>query len=138
MTTVLKQLASGSPKKIAVMSVVEGSKNRRYAVIIFNSITSKLAFDPNQYCYFKQFLTYHIRNIFFLFLFFRQMLWATADPPHIVVGNPRALQRLVDMGKLRLNAVDMVVLDEVDACIIEPTTKRVSVDFKLLFSFEVY
>ena len=58
----------------------------------------------------------------------RQMLWATADPPHIVVGNPKALQRLVDLGRLRLNAVGMVVLDEVDACIIEPTTKKVSVD----------
>ena len=57
----------------------------------------------------------------------RQMLWATADPPHIVVGNPKALQRLVDLGRLRLNAVDMVVLDEVDACIIEPTTKKVSI-----------
>eukprot|EP01032_Pedospumella_encystans_P015133 gene15133-17333_t len=79
---VLKELAAGAPKKIGIMSVVEGSKNRR------------------------------------------QMLWATADPPHIVVGNPKALQRLVDLGRLRLNAVDMVVLDEVDACIIEPTTKK--------------
>eukprot|EP01032_Pedospumella_encystans_P017714 gene17714-20181_t len=79
---VLKELAAGAPKKIGIMSVVEGSKNRR------------------------------------------QILWATADPPHIVVGNPKALQRLVDMGRLRLNAVDMVVLDEVDACIIEPTTKK--------------
>lgn len=28
-TTVLKQLAANSPKKIVIMSVVEGSKNRR-------------------------------------------------------------------------------------------------------------
>jgi len=55
----------------------------------------------------------------------RQIQWATAEPPHIVVGNPKALQRLVDMGRLRLQAVDMVVLDEVDACIIEPETKKV-------------
>ena len=66
--------------------------------------------------------------LFIPFSLCRQMLWATADPPHIVVGNPKALQRLVDLGRLRLNAVDMVVLDEVDACIIEPTTKKVSAD----------
>lgn len=59
------------------------------------------------------------------------MLWAAAEPPHIVVGNPKALQKLVDMGKLRLNAVDVVVLDEVDACLIEPETKQVG----LLSSF---
>ena len=53
------------------------------------------------------------------------MLWATAEPPHIVVGNPRSLQRLVDIGKLRLNAVDMVVIDEVDACLIEHDTRQV-------------
>jgi len=81
-TTVLKQLASGSPEKIMIMSLVEGSKNRR------------------------------------------QMIWATAEPPHIVVGNPRALQRLVDLGRLRLNAVSFVVLDEVDACLIEPDTRQ--------------
>lgn len=52
------------------------------------------------------------------------MLWAAAEPPHIVVGNPKALQKLVDRGKLRLNAVDVVVLDEVDACLIEPDTKQ--------------
>ena len=55
----------------------------------------------------------------------RQIQWAAAEPPHIVVGNPKALQRLVDMGRLRLQAVDMVVLDEVDACIIEKETKKV-------------
>ena len=44
---VLKQLASSSPNKITVMSLVEGSNNRR------------------------------------------QQIWAVAEPPHIVVGNPR-------------------------------------------------
>lgn len=54
----------------------------------------------------------------------RQQLWATADPPHVIVGNPVALQRLVDMGRLRLNAVSFVVLDEVDACLISSETRQ--------------
>jgi len=78
---VLKQLVTGSPEKIMVMTLVEGSKNRR------------------------------------------QQLWATAEPPHVVVGNPRSLQRIVDMGRLRLNSVNFVVLDEVDACLISPDTR---------------
>eukprot|EP01038_Epipyxis_sp_PR26KG_P006058 gene6058-8340_t len=81
-SSVLKQLASESPEKIMIMSVVEGSKNRR------------------------------------------QMLWATAEPPHIVVGNPKSLQRIVDLGRLRLNSVSYVVLDEVDACLIKPETRQ--------------
>ena len=79
---VLKQLASGSPEKIMVMSLVEGSKNRR------------------------------------------QQLWAVSEPPHIVVGNPKSLQRIVDLGRLRLNAVSFVVVDEVDACLISPETRQ--------------
>lgn len=79
----LKQLGKGSPDKISVMSVVEGSQNRR------------------------------------------QQLWATAEPPHIVVGNPRALQRIVEMGRLRLNSVSVVVVDEVDACLLGHETKQV-------------
>lgn len=78
---VLKQLSSGSPEKIMVMTLVEGSKNKR------------------------------------------QQLWAVAEPPHIVVGNPKSLQRIVDLGRLRLNAVSFVVVDEVDACLISPETR---------------
>lgn len=81
-TAVLKQLSQGSPEKIMIMTVVEGSKNRR------------------------------------------QQLWAVAEPPHIVVGNPRSLQRLVDAGRLRLNSVNFVVLDEVDACLINSETRQ--------------
>ncbi len=81
-SAVIKQLAQRSPKKIMVMTLVEGSKNRR------------------------------------------QQLWAVAEPPHIVVGNPRSLQKIVDMGRLRLNAVNFVVLDEVDACLIDSDTRR--------------
>eukprot|EP01033_Poteriospumella_lacustris_P018086 gene18086-12975_t len=54
----------------------------------------------------------------------RQSLWAAAEPPHIVVGNPSALQRLVDQGSLKLSSVDMVVVDEVDACFGNPTSKQ--------------
>ena len=79
---VMKQLAQGAPRRIMVMPLVEGSKNRR------------------------------------------QQLWATAEPPHVIVGNPVALQRLVDSGRLRLNAVSFVVLDEVDACLISSETRR--------------
>lgn len=80
-STVLKQLAAGSEQKILVMSVMEGSRNRR------------------------------------------QQVWAVAEPPHIVVGNPKSLQRLVDAGRLRLNAVSFVILDEVDACLSNPETR---------------
>lgn len=73
--TVLKRLASGSPSKIMIMPLFEGSNNRR------------------------------------------QQLWAVAEPPHILVGNPKSLQKLVDNGRLRLNSVSFVVLDEVDACL---------------------
>ena len=81
-SAVIKQLARGSPKKIMVMTLVEGSKNRR------------------------------------------QQLWAVAEPPHIVVGNPRSLQNVVDIGRLRLNAVKFIVLDEVDACLIDSGTRK--------------
>lgn len=83
--SVLKQLASSSPQKFSIMSVVDGSKNKR------------------------------------------QTLWAVAEPPHIVVGNPSALQRLVDQGSLKLSSVDLVVVDEVDACFGNPTTKQVRI-----------
>ena len=88
-TGVLKQIATGSPKRIMIMPLVEGSLNRR------------------------------------------QQLWAIADPPHIIVGNPKSLQRLVDLGRLRLNAVSFLVLDEVDACLLNTETKE---DLHLLLS----
>ena len=81
---ILKQLANGSPDKIMIMSLMEGSNNRR------------------------------------------QQLWATAEPPHIVVGNPRSIQKIVDVGRLRLNSVAFVVVDEVDACLINSETRQVS------------
>lgn len=46
-----------------------------------------------------------------------------AEPPHIVVGNPKSLQKIVDMGRLRLNAVSFVVIDEVDASLLQVETR---------------
>lgn len=67
--------------KIQVMSVLEGSKNKR------------------------------------------QRAWAWADPPHVVVGNPDSLNRLVLTGAIRVNAVSYVVVDEVDACLLSEATR---------------
>ena len=80
---VLRQLASGAPKKIYIMPLVDGSQNRR------------------------------------------QQLWLTADPPHIVVGTPKSIKKLVDMGRLRLNAVSYIVLDEIDACLADHESRRI-------------
>lgn len=53
----------------------------------------------------------------------RQRAWAWADPPHIVVGNPENLSRLVTTGAVRVNAVSYVVVDEVDACLLSEGTR---------------
>lgn len=82
---VAKRLAgatnSSTGGKIQVMSVLEGSKNKR------------------------------------------QRAWAWADPPHIVIGNPDNLNRLVLTGAIRVNAVSYVVVDEVDACLLSEATR---------------
>ncbi|CAN0541305.1 unnamed protein product, partial [Ectocarpus sp. 12 AP-2014] len=82
---VAKRLAagtsSGRESKIQVMSVLEGSSNKR------------------------------------------QRAWAWADPPHIVIGNPESLTRLVTTGAVRVNAVSYVVVDEVDACLLSEGTR---------------
>ncbi|CBN75240.1 DEAD box helicase [Ectocarpus siliculosus] len=82
---VAKRLAagtsSGRDSKIQVMSVLEGSSNKR------------------------------------------QRAWAWADPPHIVIGNPESLTRLVTTGAVRVNAVSYVVVDEVDACLLSEGTR---------------
>lgn len=53
----------------------------------------------------------------------RQRAWAWADPPHIVIGNPENLSRLVTTGAVRVNAVSYVVVDEVDACLLSEGTR---------------
>lgn len=54
----------------------------------------------------------------------RQQLWAIAEPPHIVVGTPSQVQKLVSSGRLKLNSVSYVILDEVDACLSNHNTKK--------------
>lgn len=82
---VAKRLAAATGNamggKIQVMSVLEGSSNRR------------------------------------------QRAWAWAEPPHVVIGNPESLSRLVTNGAIRVNAVSYVVVDEVDACLLSEGTR---------------
>jgi superfamily II DNA/RNA helicase len=78
---VAKRLAAASSDdggdKIMVMSVLQGSQNRR------------------------------------------QRAWAWADPPHVVIGTPQELCNMVTMGGIkRYNSVKFVVVDEVDACLL--------------------
>lgn len=48
----------------------------------------------------------------------RQRAWARADPPHVVIGTPRELGELVKRGGMKYHAVRFVVVDEVDACLL--------------------
>jgi len=47
----------------------------------------------------------------------RQRAWAWAEPPHVVIGTPVELNKMVSKGGMRYNAVQYVVVDEVDACL---------------------
>ena len=53
----------------------------------------------------------------------RQRAWAWAEPPHIVIGNPETLSNLVATGAIRCNAVRYVVVDEVDACLLNSASR---------------
>jgi len=49
----------------------------------------------------------------------RQRAWAWAEPPHLVIGTPQELCDMVRFGGLkRYNSVKYVVVDEVDACLL--------------------
>lgn len=48
----------------------------------------------------------------------RQRAWAWAEPPHVVIGTPEELTNMVRFGAIRYNAVQYVVVDEVDACLL--------------------
>lgn len=75
---VAKRLAAGHPEsKMMVMSVLQGSQNRR------------------------------------------QRAWAWADPPHVVVGTPVELSNMIQLGGIkRYNNIRYLVVDEVDACLL--------------------
>jgi len=47
----------------------------------------------------------------------RQRAWAWAEPPHVVIGTPDELGKMVSKGGIRYNSVEFVVVDEVDACL---------------------
>ncbi|CAN0263407.1 unnamed protein product, partial [Phaeothamnion confervicola] len=53
----------------------------------------------------------------------RQRAWAKAEPPHVIIGNPGNFCALVSSGAIRVNALRFVVVDEVDACMLNPATK---------------
>mmetsp|Transcript_23697 Transcript_23697/g.36599 ORF Transcript_23697/g.36599 Transcript_23697/m.36599 type:complete len:570 (-) Transcript_23697:64-1773(-) len=48
----------------------------------------------------------------------RQRAWAWAEPPHVVIGTPEELTNMVRFGGIKYNAVNYVVVDEVDACLL--------------------
>lgn len=66
-----------SSKRILIMSVLQGSQNRR------------------------------------------QRAWAWAEPPHVVIGTPQEVNNMLRLGAIkRQNSIRMVVVDEVDACLL--------------------
>lgn len=49
----------------------------------------------------------------------RQRAWAWAETPQVVIGTPRELLNMVQYGGLpRINSIQYVVVDEVDACLV--------------------
>lgn len=44
-----------------------------------------------------------------------------------MVGNPRSLQPLVDRGNLQLGSVLFIVLDEVDTCLLNKESSKVTI-----------
>lgn len=74
---VAKRLVAASETKIFVMSVLQGSQNRR------------------------------------------QRAWAWAEPPQVVIGTPEELANMVQLGGIkRYNSIETIVVDEVDACLL--------------------
>ena len=66
-----------SPKKIMIMSVLQGSQNRR------------------------------------------QRAWAWAEPPHMIIGTPEELCTMIRSGGIkRYNSIKYLIVDEVDACLL--------------------
>jgi superfamily II DNA/RNA helicase len=48
----------------------------------------------------------------------RQRAWAWSEPPQVVIGTPQELSDMVQYGGIRYNSVKYVVVDEVDACLL--------------------
>ena len=74
-----------SPKKIMIMSVLQGSQNRR------------------------------------------QRAWAWAEPPHMIIGTPEELCTMIRSGGIkRYNSIKYLIVDEVDACLLNNIGKLAS------------
>ena len=56
----------------------------------------------------------------------RQRAWAWAEPPQVVIGTPEELTNMVRYGGIRYNAVQYVVVDEVDACLLNNAGSMIS------------
>lgn len=48
----------------------------------------------------------------------RQRAWAWSEPPQVVIGTPQELTDMVQYGGIRYNSIQYVVVDEVDACLL--------------------
>ena len=48
----------------------------------------------------------------------RQRAWAWSEPPQLVIGTPQELTNMVKFGGIKYNSVKYVVVDEVDACLL--------------------
>ena len=53
----------------------------------------------------------------------RQSIWVVAEPPHVIICNIPSLQYLIDTNRVKLNAVSIVVVDEIDAILSKHDTK---------------
>jgi superfamily II DNA/RNA helicase len=54
----------------------------------------------------------------------RQRAWAWAEPPHVVIGTPQELCDMIRLGGIkRYNSVKYLVVDEVDACLLNNNGK---------------
>lgn len=56
--------------------------------------------------------------------FRRQKLQLRETAPRLIVGNPLRIAELVDSGRLRLDLLKVLVVDEFDACILDDRTVR--------------
>lgn len=56
----------------------------------------------------------------------RKLYHIPKSSPHIVIGNPASLFHLLSSNRLRLKHISFLVVDEVDACLSDPTSRKVN------------
>ena len=79
---VARRLAAGSPERLMVMALLDGSGAKR------------------------------------------QRRWLVAQPPQVIVGNVQQVESILAAGLLRVDALEMLVVDEVDACLSDPDASQ--------------